>query len=48
VTEIQKSIEEMDTKPPEKKKLTGNIMLVLVLGCWLLFLYFSGGPKGPG
>jgi hypothetical protein len=48
VTEIQKSIDEMDTKPPEKKKRSGTILLALILGCWLLLLYFSGGLKGPG
>ncbi len=48
MTEIQKNIDEMDTKPPEKKNRSGNILLVVILSCWLLFLYFSGGLKGPG
>jgi hypothetical protein len=46
--ETQNSIHQMNTKPPEKKKLSGNILFILTLGCWLLFLYFSGGLKGPG
>lgn len=48
MTENQKNIEGMDTKPPEKMKRSGTVLFALILGCWLLLLYFTGGLKGPG
>jgi hypothetical protein len=33
--------------PPMNRKRPGNLFFILILACWLLFLYFLGG-KGPG
>ncbi len=46
--EPNKRINDSDTKPPAPDKRRGNIILITMLGCWLLVLYFLGGLKGPG
>ena len=37
-----------DARPPEPKKRSVNVLLILIVACWLLFLYVFGGVKGPG
>jgi hypothetical protein len=36
------------TALPENKKQSVDILFILILGCWLLLLYFYGGIKSPG
>jgi hypothetical protein len=50
MTEHDKNTRAMEAKlvSPEKSRKRSNIMLVTILACWLLLLYFSGGLKGPG
>jgi len=37
-----------DRRPAEPKKKPVNVLLILIVACWLLFLYVFGGIKGPG
>jgi hypothetical protein len=52
--EIQKEIITPDEsnndeiRPPEPKKRSVNVLLILIVACWLIFLYIFGGIKGPG
>jgi hypothetical protein len=39
--------EENQPAPPQKRP-SGNLFFILILACWLLFLYFFAGAKGPG
>jgi hypothetical protein len=48
---MQENIEknaDIYTTPPEKNKRSVDIPFILILGCWLLLLYFFGGIKSPG
>jgi len=50
MTEQDKNTRAMETKlmTSEKSRKRSNIMLITILACWLLLLYFSGGLKGTG
>lgn len=37
-----------DRRPAEPKKKPANVLLILIVACWLLFLFVYGGIKGPG
>lgn len=46
--EPHKSTNDSNPRLPAPDKRRGNIILITILGCWLLLLYFLGGLKGPG
>ena len=48
MTEQQEVTHSIEAIPPDKNHKRSNIMLMTILACWLLLLYFLGGLKGPG
>jgi hypothetical protein len=37
-----------DRQKTGEKKPSGNVMVLVIIACWVLFLYFFGVVKGPG
>ncbi len=45
--EKEAAMEEEKRNEGEKKR-SGNLMTLVIIVCWVLFLYFFGTGRGPG